>query len=327
MTSVRRRILVIGLVVPSALLAVALGVMVWSLPDLPDPVAVHWGPAGTPDGFGSPVLSFVLLPGIILAWLVFAWFLVRRTPDAGPTVNQKLVLAVGVFLAAYLGTIIAGSFVIQRGAEDARDTGSILPVMLVGGIVGVVLAAIAWFVLPKATAPAPIPPLDELPARAIGENERVVWVRRIEPSTPALAIVLAVSAVVLIAGAAIVAATQPLLALIAVLPLALIGLGYAVSFWTVTIDRRGVLARGGPGWPTIRLPLSDIEAARAIEVEPVIDFGGWGLRWAPGRTGIIVRRGPALEVRRRSGRDLVVTTPDAETAAELVNGLLQRARS
>lgn len=327
MTSARRRIVAVGLVAPAVLLAAALGVMVWALPDLPDPVAVHWGPAGTPDGFGSPVLSFVLLPGIILAWLIFAWLIARRTPPAGPTVNQKLVLVVGVFLSAYLGTIIAGSFVIQRGAEDARDTGSILPVMLMGGVVGVVLAVLAWFALPKAAAPDPVPALDELPARAIGENERVVWVRRIEPSTPVLAIVLAVSAIVLIAGAAIVATTQPLLALIAVLPLALIALGYAVSFWTVTIDRRGLIARGGPGWPTIRIPLADVEAARVIEVDPIVDFGGWGLRWAPGRTGIIVRRGHALEVRRSSGRDLVISTPDAATAAELVNGLLVRARS
>lgn len=327
MTSARRRIVAIGLIAPAALLAVALGVMLWALPDLPDPVAVHWGPAGTPDGFGSPVLSFVLLPGIILTWLVFAWFIARRTPATGPTVNQKLVLAVGVFLSAYLGTIIAGSFVIQRGAQDARDTGSIVPVMLIGGVVGLVLAVVAWFVLPKAAAPAPVPELEELPARAIGKNERVVWVRRIEPATPVLAIVLAVSAIVLIAGAAIAATTQPLLALIAVLPLALIALGYAVSFWTVTIDRRGLIARGGPGWPTIRIPLADIEAARVIEVDPIVDFGGWGLRWAPGRTGIIVRRGVALEVRRSSGRDLVVSTPDAATAAELVNGLLVRARS
>lgn len=327
MNSIQRRVVVIGVVIPAVILGVALAVMLWALPDLPDPVAVHWGPAGTPDGFGSPVLSFVLLPVVIVAWLAFAWFVVRRTSDAGPTVNQKLMVVVGVFLSSYLGTIIAGSFVIQRGAEDARDTGSILPVLLIGSIGGLVLAVLAWFLLPRAATPAPAPPADELPARTIGRDERVVWVRRIEPSAPGLAIILAASAILLIATIGIALATQPLIALIPLVLLAIVGLGYALSFWTVTIDRRGIVARGGPGWPNLRIPLAEIEAALVVEVDPIIDFGGWGLRWAPGRTGIILRRGTALEVRRRSGRNLVVSTPDAEVAAELLNGLVARERA
>lgn len=327
MTSIRRRILLVGVALPAALLLAALAVMVWALPELPSPVATHWGPSGQPDGFGSPVLSFVLLPVISIAWIAFAFVVARRLRPAGPAVNQKLVLATGVFLTAYLGTLIAGSFVIQRGVADARDSGSILPVLLLATVVGVLLAVAAWFLLPPAAAPEPVPPLDELPARPLTASERVSWVRRVEPRSRSIGVILGIAGVLIVAGALLALGTQPLWALVFVLPAVLIALGYALTFWTVTVDRHGLVARGGPGWPTIRIPLENIEAAQVITVDPIIDFGGWGLRWAPGRTGIILQRGTALEVRRPTGRDLVITLDDAAAPAELINGLVRRQRS
>ena len=65
-TTSRRREQVIGLALPVAILVISLAVMFWALSDLPDPVAVHWGPAGTPDAFGSPLLAFILLPVTVL---------------------------------------------------------------------------------------------------------------------------------------------------------------------------------------------------------------------------------------------------------------------
>lgn len=326
-TSPRRRIVAVGVGLPALLLLAALGVMLWALPDLPSPVATHWGPSGQPDGFGSPVLSFVLLPVVVIGWIAFALVVARRLRPAGPAVNQKLVLATGVFLSAYLGTLIAGSFVIQRGVADAQDSGSILPVLLLSTVVGAVLAVAAWFLLPPAAAGEPVPPLDELPARSLTPSERVSWVRRVEPRSRSIGVILGIAGVLIVASALLALGTQPLLALIFVLPAALIALGYALTFWTMTIDRHGLVARGGPGWPTIRIPLDQIEAAQVISVDPIVDFGGWGLRWAPGRTGIILQRGTALEVRRVSGRDLVVTLDDATGPAELLNGLVRRHRS
>ncbi|MBD3752872.1 MAG: hypothetical protein IE935_10685 [Micrococcales bacterium] len=44
-----------------------------------------------------------------------------------------------------------------------------------------------------------------------------------------------------------------------------------------------------------------------------------------GRRGVVLRRGEALEVTRRSGRVFVVTVDDASTASALLIALRQRA--
>jgi len=57
----------------------------------------------------------------------------------------------------------------------------------------------------------------------------------------------------------------------------------------------------------------------------VNDFGGWGLRLAPGqggtrrRFGLVTRAGEALEVIRRDGRAFVITIDDARAAAAVLN--------
>lgn len=38
----------VGVILPAAQLIVAIAVMLWALPDLPNPVAVHWGRPGSP---------------------------------------------------------------------------------------------------------------------------------------------------------------------------------------------------------------------------------------------------------------------------------------
>jgi len=321
-----RRTLLIGVVFPLVLLVVALGVMLAALPGLPDPVAVHWGPSGYPDGFGSPWLSFVLLPLVGLAYLALPLRVVGRI-TTGPTINQRILLAVGPFLIGLLGTLLAGSLVIQMGLEDARSGPSILPVLALALGVGLTGAVVAWFLLPPTPAIEPAPDVATLPARALAVDERAVWVRRLAPRTRVLGVALILLSVLVIGAALVLAIVQPWAMLLLIIPIALIVFGYACSFWTLTIDRNGVLARGGFGhWPVIRVPLAEIESARVVETDPISDFGGWGLRWAPKSTGIILRSGEALEVTRARGRTLVLTVDGAAAPAELLNALVLRAR-
>lgn len=326
MTASRRRTLLLGVLFPLVLLVVALGVMLATLPGLPDPVAVHWGPSGSPDGFGSPWLSFVLLPVIGLGYLVLP-ILVARRITAGPTINQRILLAIGPFLIGFLGTLVAGSLVIQVGLEDARTGPSILPVLALAFGVGLAGAVAVWFLLPPTPAIEQAPDAASLPARALALDERVVWVQRIAPRTPALGVSLLVLSVLVVGAALVFAIVQPWALLLLGIPILLIVTGYACSFWTVTIDRHGVLARGGFGhWPVVRIPLAEIESARVVETDSISDFGGWGLRWTPRRTGIILRSGEALEVTRTGDRALVLTMDDAAAPAELLNALVLRAR-
>lgn len=326
-TITRRRSLLWGVIIPLAMLILAFAVMLWALPDLPSPVAVHWGPSGDPDGFGSPTLSVVLLPLVGLAYLILPSIVVRRMSESGPTVNQRILLSIGPFFMGFLGTLIAGSLVMQRGLDDAVDGPSILPVLAIAFLIGVAGAIAAWIFLPPAPEVAEPSDAADLPARSLTADERVVWVGRVAPRSRVLGFALVVGWILVVGAAVLLAVVQPIALLILMLPAALIVVGYACSFWTITVDRHGVLARGGFGWwPVIRIPLAEIRSARVTTVDPVADFGGWGLRWAPKSVGLIVRRGEALEVARLDGRTLVATLPGAAVPAELINALALRSR-
>lgn len=325
--TIRRRSLLWGIILPASQLILAIAVILWALPDLPNPLAVHWGPSGAPDGFGTPTLSLVLLPLVGLGYLLLPVIVVRRMRDTGPTVNQRILLAIGPFFIGFLGTLIAGSLVMQRGLDDAADGPSILPVLGVAFLLGIAGAIAAWLFLPPAPEVAEPSDAADLPARRLSADERVVWVGRVAPRSRVIGFGLVVGWVLVVGAAVLLAVVQPLALLILILPAALIVVGYACTYWTITVDRHGVVARGGFGaWPVIRIPLDQIRSARVTTVDPLADFGGWGLRWAPKSRGLIVRRGEALEVARLDGRTLVATLPGAAVPAELINALALRSR-
>jgi hypothetical protein len=93
----------------------------------------------------------------------------------------------------------------------------------------------------------------------------------------------------------------------------------------VTASERGLQIAFGPfGVPSNRLPLERIERAEAADIEP-LRWGGWGYRWAgPGRSAVVVRRGPGLVIDLRGGRRFAVTVDEPAPAAGLVNDLLRR---
>ena len=93
----------------------------------------------------------------------------------------------------------------------------------------------------------------------------------------------------------------------------------------VTADRRGLTVLVGLlGLPRVRIAAEDIVSATAADVSPA-SFGGWGYRFVPGGSGVILRSGPALIVTRRSGRRFTVSVDDAETAAGVLGGVTGRA--
>jgi hypothetical protein len=113
---------------------------------------------------------------------------------------------------------------------------------------------------------------------------------------------------------------------LALLPILLFPLLATTAAWRVRIDSRGAITEGLLGLPRFTVPLADIRSARVVSVDPLADFGGWGVRWGSGRSlGIVLQAGEALELERLDGRRFVVTTPDAERAAALINGLRARA--
>lgn len=322
----RRRALVIGAGIPIVIALVTLALLSTWIPQLPDPIAVHWS-GGGPDGFG-PAMPFILLPlGITLVFSLFvavwSW---RPTPSGRRTWNQKFLAATSLWLATLLNVGIGGSVAMQRGLVDAHDAPDVGPWLAIGAGAGLVAAVVGWFLLPPAekvdeagTSPRPVD---------IQGQERVSWSRSARLGNIALA-VIALTLVVAIGAVVVAMIASRGASAFAVIVFVFVALLVATNtWWRVSADHRGFIARGIFGWPRKRIPLDDIRSVQVVDVNPSRDFGGWGWRWAgQGRSGIILRAGEGIEVTEAGGRRFVVTVDDAATGAGVLAALIaQRAR-
>lgn len=316
----------VGVVLPLAATAVSVAAQLVWLPQLPDPIAVHWSGSGAPDGFG-PVWSLPLLTGLVGVGI---------TALLGAMVWGSLRAGVWSTAQRFLGTIVAGfvtflavaltfSAGMQIGIADAADGPGAAGALLAGAAAGVVAAIVAWFLLPRPHEAHATPAPHAAPL-ALRDGERAAWLRTATMSRGilvlafvaiALPLVIAVVFAPLEAGVTLIAAASAL------------GVGMLVAATTafrVRVDATGVTVRSLLGVPRMHVSLDDITGAAVTHVEPLAQFGGWGLRWAAdGRFGVILRRGEALEVRRIGRGAFVVTVDDAATAAGLLQALAVRA--
>jgi hypothetical protein len=318
---------IVGIVVPLAITALAVVLQLIWLPELPDPAATHWGGTGGPNAFGSawvfPVLT--ALVGLLLPAMALATLGAVRRGAAGFV--TRLLAAASLGFAAMMAVTMTGSVAVQRGLADAADAGSVTGIVLASLAALVVVTAVGWFVQPS-TGPAVAGPKAEATPLDVSPGERVAWVGTAS-TTPWLWVAVLIPLVTALFVATIAGgADQP-----SWLPWLLGGIGLLVvlalvmfTSFAVWVDGRGLTVRSTAGWPRLGATLDDIEEIAVIEVDPLPQFGGWGLRQIPGAMGVITRRGPALEVTRSGGRRLVVTIDDPQTAADLLAGLVERQR-
>lgn len=315
----RRATTLLTLVAPLALAGLAVAVALTWADDLPDPVATHWGPGGTPDDFSSltGALTLLVLTSVFLS--LSCWLLALRLGAEATT--RRIAAGTSVGVTALLAVVVVGSLAQQRGLADARDAGPVTGVLVGAFAAGIALGVLAALLVPgdpDVTA-TDAPPADaaRLP---LAPGERAAWTATVwSPAAVGVALpVVALQVVlsilldtwVLIAVAAVIAA---LLATMLVL--------------RVTVSAAGLVARSPLGWPRVHVPLDQVVAAHAEAVSPLRDFGGWGYRVAlDGRAGFVLRAGDAIVIERTGGRTTVVTVDDAATAAALLNTLAERAR-
>ena len=322
----KTRMMLVGVVLPLLIAAAGLIQVLVALPNLPDPAAIHWGPGGEPNNFGSPLGSVLIIGISVLAYCVFAFF-VARAGHEGVSVNQRIILAIGPFLSTLLTIIAAGSLVMQVGLEDARQASSVMPLVWIGFGLGLLVGAIAWFLLPKATPTGPSSTADELPTMELGSSARATWSRHAEPAAWVGFVAIGILAIALVFGAVVLWLQAPPVAALVytVVMLAIAALAVGSLFWRVIIDATGVRVRSVLGIPRFTIPMADVQSANEVTINPITDFGGWGVRWGrKGRIGVITRAGTALEVRRKNGSALVVTVSQARTGAALLNALVAR---
>ncbi|NLA36314.1 MAG: DUF1648 domain-containing protein [Actinobacteria bacterium] len=322
---VAQRFAIAAIAIPVVATAVGLALQLSALGDLPDPIAINFGGNGEPGAFAPAWVSIALLAaiglGIPLAMALSALSGLRLGGQGGfYRLTGTLAAGMSTFIAALSSALTLG----QKGLADAKDA-DISPVALgVAIAITAVAAAVAWFIQPADAADhdrrQPVKPYDLAP------GERAVWLSEASMSHRAIAMLgLAVVALWVGAGVAWVLSADPWTALLlAVVALVLTLAVFATAAFRVRIDAHGLTARSLAGVPRFGVPLDEIESVALVDVNPIAEFGGYGLRRVPGRFGVIVRSGQAISVQRRDGGlEFVITARDSATGAALLTALLE----
>ena len=320
MTRPRLPLAVVGIVVP-AIVSLA-GLVVALLVAPAGDVIVHWSIDGTADGYAPAWTVVVGMSALALVAPLTVGLLLVSTRREAPSRIQRFLAGIGVWLSAFLSVLGIWILVGQRDGIDAAPP--VWTGLLIAAGVGILFALLATWLTPPSVAVDP----SGRPAEpiALAAGERVVWIGRVRLATAG--IVAIVAAILFSLGAAIVATlvTDGQLAVLLLVPFVLTSVLLLTSSWTVRVDSAGLDVRSVTEWPRFRVPAAQVASAGTTVVQPLGEFGGWGIRAGRGRrTGIVMRSGEALEVQRRDGRALVVTVDDAGTAAALLGAVAARA--
>ncbi|MDO5093982.1 MAG: DUF1648 domain-containing protein [Propionibacteriaceae bacterium] len=311
-----------GLVV--TLLAGGGALVTWlNLPGLPERVAWHWGPSG-PDSYGSPGVAWAFISivslGLPLA-LVFGGFVTRQSRFLSPVAGA---------LAALLAVGLQGMLLMQRGSIGAEPTAMTLVWPLLGGMaLGAIVGVGLWLPLRFRGESVPVELAAASPRLEVDDEVRVAWIGRTSTSR-ATTVGLAVGCVACLIPLGVALATGFwALLLVAFLPMLIMVVIALIFAAGVTIDARGVRVRGAGVLPVVTIPLAEISSASVVEVRPLRDFGGWGMRVGRGlRQGFITAGGAGLQLERgEAAPPFVITLRDAPAAAAVFNTLLARRES
>ncbi|MEU6952526.1 DUF1648 domain-containing protein [Streptomyces sp. NPDC045714] len=287
---------------------------------LPDRLAVHFDAGGSADGYMG-VTAHLLYTATSLLVLGALWAFIA--------VNGKLhgrahrwFIGGGFAVAGFLGyLLIAVLFVNVDAPEGGPADGFPLRHLVVA--LGAAVLAGALGVLASRLVPAPDDPRDRDPASreriALADGEVAGWARGIG------AWWVPVAVLVFLAAGVTVGLSQSWFIGGPILLLGLVTATFCRPH--VTVDRRGLTVSGLLPRPRVRVPLERMAGADSRPINALAEYGGWGYRVRPERSGVITRSGEAIVVSLTSGREFAVTVDDSATGAALLNTLLDRQRT
>ncbi|MYR95594.1 MULTISPECIES: DUF1648 domain-containing protein [unclassified Streptomyces] len=288
---------------------------------LPTRLASHFDATGDANGYVDRT-AYVLVTAPVMPVLGALWVLMAVSGKFYGRAHRWLI-AGGWAVAAFLQYALGATLVINLDVPEGGEADG-FPMWHLAAAFGAAALAGAVGLLLARLVPAPEDPrAGKDPADreriALADGEVAGWARTTGSWWLPLG-TLAVAA----AGAVLGYAVNWL----AAAPLFLLAL-LTVTFCRphVTVDRRGLTVSGLLPWPRVQVPLERIEGADSRQVDAIAEFGGWGYRIRPGRTGFIVRSGEAIVARQTGGREFAVTVEDSATGAALLNTLVDRNRA
>ncbi len=308
----------LGIAMPAALATLAF--LPWALwaSELPDPLASHYsGLSGPPDGSMS-VVGFGLIFGLILVAFLTAMASLARghlSPQGALVTGAVVGLMAGLAAA-----VLAETAWTQRGLdswEQATTSG-----WHVAWVLGVALAAAAigaWCAGALSTREKAIIGDAEAPVLNLSKNEVAAWSGGMSNG-----LLLALAAALIVIGGIVAVATNPVSGLV----MAAAGL-IAVSLSSIRVHAgpAGLTVNYGLlPWPRTQITIDRIETASAIDVRPM-EWGGWGYRGSVKlmkQAAVVVRGGPGVRLDLNGNKTFVVTVPEAELPASVINGYLLR---
>lgn len=296
-------------IVPAAmvLLLVAPFLIYWS--ELPNPMAIHWGVGGEPNGSAPPIVLVVVLAALLVGIVVAVRRAVAVTPSEGPSFVAGLFATTSLLVGVSWLSVLA-----NRDAGSWEEAGSVtwggIAVLLASALA---VGAIGWWVAGGSSVPAR-PTAVDLPHLDIGDPLHAVWSGRGFGK-----LITGIGVFVVGSGLVTWGVSGLVLVIMGVVVL-------AFSHVRVTIAEGGiVVSLGWWGFPMWRVPMDSVARAEVEKVRPLA-YGGWGYRLRPGVRATIVRGGEALRLVRSDAADLVYTVDDASTGAGLVNAIVGASR-
>lgn len=329
----RTAFLWVGVIVPIVIILVSTLVIATWLPELPDPIATHWGTSGV-DGYGPKWVAIALPLGVgggTVALMALIGVFGHRMPQSsaqqpvqawGPTSRFLGGVGLGVaLLISYMALVTAG---LQRGLSDAAQAPDIGGWMLVGFVLLVGGSVLGWFLQPRSpersaeagTAVAGIP---------LNDDERVASFGTATMARGAIIGLFATVLLTLMVSVMVLAQETTVgWVLLGVTALLLVLIASMLVF-RVRVNAGGLQVRSILGWPNTRIPLDRIERVEVVQIAPMAEFGGWGWRISPdGRRGVVLRGGEALQVTDDRGKVFVVTVDGAEVAVATLQAYLDQ---
>ena len=87
----------------------------------------------------------------------------------------------------------------------------------------------------------------------------------------------------------------------------------------ITINKEGIFYQYRPfHFSAKKIDWTDVKEYQIIEINPMKDFGGFGIKYTANKKGYIINKGPALEIIKANDKTIVVNISDKEDVEKAI---------